>query len=278
MNAQAAPEVLLKALRRALRPFVRLMLAKGVGYPQVAELFKEIFVSVADNEFRIDGKAQTDSRISLLTGIHRKDVKRLRAQPEDEESVPESVSLGMRLVSAWGEPPFADEDGKPRPLPRLARRGGELSFDALVASVSKDIRARAVLDEWLRLGVVKLDVEDCVTMDAAAFVPSQGFEEKAFYFAHNLHDHAAAAVNNVLGGAPFVERSVHYDAVPADLIERLVRDAESGGMRLLHSLNRKAMAAPAAAETTAKRFTFGIYFYAEHAIMEDRTKVKAESP
>lgn len=260
------PDTLLKALKRALRPLVRLALAKGVGFPRLAELLRELYVDVAARDFPVPGKAQTDSRLSLLTGIHRKDIKRLRALPVDEERLPEAVGLGMRLVNAWHGAPFADADGQPLPLPRLASRGGELSFDALVGSVSKDIRARAVLDEWLRLGVVAIDDAQRVRLASDAFVPHQGFAEKAFYFGHNLHDHAAAAASNLIGDAPpWLERSVHYAAVPAGLVEVLRKDAEAGGMRLLKALNRKVLQPGATDSAAPQRFTCGVYFYAEPA-------------
>ena len=264
---QATPDPLIKALKRALRPLVRLALAKGVGFPQLAELLKELYADVAAHDFPVPGKAQTDSRLSLLTGIHRKDIKRLRALPTDDERLPESVGLGMRLVTAWSTTPFADAEGQPKPLARLASRGGELSFDALVASVSKDIRARAVLDEWLRLGVVTIDNAQQVVLASDAFVPHQGFAEKAFYFGHNLHDHMAAAASNLVGeGAPFIERSVHYATVSADVVDALQKDAEAGGMRLLKALNRKVQqSTPSNEDAPRARFTFGIYFYSEPA-------------
>ena len=267
---QAIPDTLLKALKRALRPLVRLALAKGVGFPQLAELMKELYVDVAARDFPVPGKAQTDSRLSLLTGIHRKDIKRLRNLPADEERLPESVGLGMRLVNAWNNAPFADDEGQPKPLPRLASRGGDLSFEALVASVSKDIRARAVLDEWIRLGVVTVDADQNVILASDAFVPHQGFAEKAFYFGHNLHDHTAAAASNLIGeGAPFLERSVHYSKVPAEVAAAIAKDAESGGMRLLKSLNRKVQQSDSGAtDAPRKRFTFGIYYYSEAAAAE----------
>lgn len=258
-----------QSLVKALRPFVRLLLAKGIGYSYLSDLLKEIFVDVAVREFAIDGKAQTDSRISLLTGIHRKDVKRLRAmEPDAHEPPPSTVSLGMRVVSAWSMPPYADEAGIPQPLPRLSSQGGSVSFEALVASVCKDIRARALLDEWLRLGVVRIDPENRVALDVAAFVPSKGLEEKAYYFGHNLHDHAAAAVSNILSDrGVFLERSVHHDGLNPELIADLATEAESSGMRLLHSLNRKVLAVEQAPvdgdESSKQRFTFGIYFYSE---------------
>lgn len=268
MSTPSSNDTLLKVLRQALRPLVRLLLAKGIAYPQLIDLLKGLYVDLAVRDFPVAGKEQTDSRVSLLTGIHRKDVKRLRALPADEERVPETVSLGMRLINAWQQPPFADPDGAPKRLPRLARQGGELSFETLVSSVSKDIRARSVLDEWTRLGIARVDDEDGVRLMTDAFVPHQGFAEKAFYFGHNLHDHAAAAASNLLGErAPFLERSVHYTRLPAAVVTALAEDAEGSGMRLLKSINRKAQAAasPAEDDPAAQRFTFGIYFYAEPA-------------
>ncbi|MBV5344757.1 MAG: hypothetical protein JZU63_04105, partial [Rhodoferax sp.] len=83
-------------------------------------------------------------------------------------------------------------------MPRQGNLLGEASFDRLVASESTDIRARAVLDEWLRLGIVELDADDNVRLISDAFVPKKGFEEKAYFLGRNLHDHIAASVHNLL--------------------------------------------------------------------------------
>src|SRR5262245_6581941 len=202
---------LLNALRHLLRPLVKLLTAQGVTYPMLTELLKGIYVEVAVREFALGGTAPSDSRVSLLSGVHRKDVKRLRGAQAPGETMPEAVALGAQLAAAWTtRRDLRDRSGLPRPLPRLASQGGERSFEGLVASISKDIRARPLLDEWLRIGAVELDGEDRVVLRAAAFVPTRGFDEKAFYFGHNLHDHAAAADNNMQGGAPpSLDRSVH---------------------------------------------------------------------
>lgn len=255
------------ALRRVLRPLVGLMLARGVTYPYLAELLKGLFVEVADREFRIGAKPPTDSRISLVTAVHRKDVSRLRqALQASIEAVPSVVSLGAQLVAIWlGSSRYLDEHNHPRPLPRFVSEGGELSFEGLVASVNSDIRSRVVLDEWLRLGVVHMDEQRRVCLNAEAFVPAAGFDEKAFYLGHNLHDHAAAAAHNLLGGQPaFLERSVHYDALSAGSIQSLARQSEELGMTALLALNKSALAAEqkdAADAAPRQRMTFGIYFY-----------------
>lgn len=276
MENAAPPKALVKALRQVLYPLVRLMLTRGVTYPFLAELLKGVFVDVAERDFRIGDKPQTDSRISLLSGVHRKDVRRLRQLARiQEETTPAAVSLGSQLVAAWtGLPQFLDQEGHPLPLPRLASSAGDISFEGLVAGVSKDIRSRAVLDEWLRLGVVRVDDQDRVTLNSEAFVPQKGFEEKMFYFGHNLHDHAAAAAHNVIGeGVPYLERSVHYDALSPASISQLAQLAERAGMQAALSVNRKAMELEKrdTGESEPKqRLTFGIYFYTAPAESEMR--------
>jgi hypothetical protein len=270
--AGGPPQALVRALRRVLRPLVRLMLARGVTLPLLVELLKGLFVEVAEREFALAGRPQTASRLSLLTGVHRKDVRRLRpaAVAAEDEAMPEAVSLGAQLVAAWlTSPRFCDRRGKPRPLARTAGAGGAASFEALVAGVSKDIRARAVLDEWLRLGIAHLDRGDRVCLNAEAFVPARGFDEKAFYFGQNCHDHAAAAVSNLLEAAPpFLERSVHYDALAPGSAAELARQAARAGMAALKALNRRAMRlerADARRPGPRHRINFGVYFYSEPA-------------
>ena len=269
---------LLRALRLILRPLVRLMLARGISYPYLAELLKGLFVEVADNEFRLGEKPPTDSRISLLSGVHRKDVSRLRVVLHNQDAVaPNVVSLGAELVARWlGTAQYLDEHGKARPLARFASEGGAHSFEALVASVSTDIRSRVVLDEWLRLGVVHLNDDRRVCLNTDAFVPTKGFEEKVFYFGHNLHDHAAATVHNLLGEpkagsesfAPFLERCVHYDELSATSVQKLAEQCEALGMQALLALNKSAIESEDKDKAVfpnqpRQRMTFGLYFYAE---------------
>jgi hypothetical protein len=151
-----------------------------------------------------------------------------------------------------------------------------------VASVSKDIRSRAVLDEWLRLEVASLNERDEVILNTEAFVPAQGFEEKAFYLGHNLHDHAAAAAANLRGGgAPWMERGVHYDALSPASIAELHELARQAGMETLKRLNQRAMELErrdAADATPRQRFTCGIYFFSEPTAPEGAADGEETSP
>lgn len=284
MQLPTLPPSLLPALKHVMRPLVRLMLRKGVTFNSFTHVLKEIFVEVAEQEFRIDGKPASDSRISLITGVHRKDVRRLRAQPAaGDAGMPEAVSFGAHLVSIWlNQAPFCDQPGQPRALPRLASVGGDGSFDSLVAALSTDIRARVVLDEWLRLGVVRVDEQDQVHLQTRAFIPQRGFEEKVAYLRHNLHDHACAAVHNLTEtGEPFFERAVHYDSLSSAGVEHLKTLVQSDGMQVLVALNQLAAELEARDPTPAdarQRITVGLYFYTEPSPAEAPSEAKASPP
>ncbi len=266
-NSQSgAPPALVSAVKRVLRPLVGLLLDHNLTYTWLAGILKSIFVEVAEQEFRLPGKDQTDSRITLLTGVHRKDVRRIRREPATAEAPPASIYLGAQLVALWiSDDRFLDRAGEPSPLPRRRHDDSGPSFEDLVTSVSKDIRPRAVLDEWLRLGAVEIDAQDRVCLKAEAFVPSKGFEEKAYYFGRNLHDHMAAARNNVQGGEPpFLERSVYYDDLSPDSVKALAALSEKEGMKALKTLNRRARQLQnrdRESPHAGHRMNFGIYFF-----------------
>ena len=258
-----------KALECAMRPLVRLMLARGITYIQLTEWLKHIFVETAVKEFSLPEKAINDSRISVITGVHRKDVKRLReimlVNPILVEPV--NVNLGSKIVSAWLSNALYVHDGKPKTIARLKKDGGNLSFEALVEAVTKDVRARAALDELERVGAVSLDADDMVTLITDAFIPAKGEDEKAYYLGLGVGDHTAAAVHNVLNcQPPSFDRVVHYKGLTSESVQEIERLSRVQGSQLLQEINKQAKKLPAdtvASEMKSKRFTLGVYFYSE---------------
>lgn len=256
------------ALRRILRPLIRLLLSHGIRFQTFCDMVKSVYIQVAEEEFKLADKAQTDSRISLLTGVHRRDVKRLRSESISENSLSLQASMSALLLAMWtGRAEYLDDQGMPLPLARLARKGGERSFEAMVQSVSKDFRARVVLDEWLRQGIATLDDEDKVHLSPDAFVMPQGIDEKAYYFGQNIHDHLAAAAHNLAGESPpFLERCVYYDKLSPESVKEFANFARTSGMRALQNINRRAAELQKRDQghpEAVYRANFGIYNFSE---------------
>lgn len=200
-----------RATARILGPVIRVLIARGVRFPEFSDWLKEVYLSVAERHFRLEGKRMTVSRASLLTGLQRKDINAIKARNDRAE--PETGAGPLpRVLAHWqAAPGYQDETGAPLALPRAADRGP--SFEALVAEVSRDIHPRTVLDELVRLGLVGL-ADDRVVPLSDAFLPSRDDAALLGYFGANLGDHAAAAAQNVLAApdpGPHFERAVHYN-------------------------------------------------------------------
>ena len=256
------------ALRRVLRPLVRLLVSQGITFPFLSDLLKSVYVETAASEFTVGGKLATDSRLTLLTGVHRKDVRRLRRETSVDAEPTQAMTLGTQIVARWlGDPAYHDRSGAPRALPRTPSKGGAESFAALAEKVSKNVRPRSVLDELVRLGVVEVDADDRVRLVTRGFVPGKEVDAKAFYFGEALHDHLAAGVHNLGGGRPaWLERSVYYDELSKASIAELQAKSERLTMQVLQEINRDGMALeardpPAAGERM--RMRLGVFFYAE---------------
>ncbi|MEE7455657.1 hypothetical protein MPAR168_21335 [Methylorubrum populi] len=249
---------------RLLRPLVRLLVQRGITFPALTNLLRELYVNVAEYDFALPGKEQTDSRVSLLTGIHRKEVRRLRGAGAPVSRVPATVSRTGRIIARWvAAPEFTDGEGRPLPLPRSAE-GDAPSFESLVEGVTKDVRPRAVLDEWLDRGVAVLDERGRVRLLEAAYLPRGGAEPQLYYFGRNLHDHLAAAAENIAAPSPrFFERAVHYDGLSETLAAQLEARSREIAMGALKQANAEAHAACADDAGGRHRWNFGIYIYRE---------------
>ena len=167
-SPQQAQQGALFSLRWLLRRLVRLALSFGVTYPMFETLVKACYVESATSDYALPGKPQTLTRIALLTGLNRSDLRRMDATRADEQLLPNSVE--WRVAMRWIEPPFVDKAGQPAPLHRLASQGGAMSFESLVQAVSTDIHAGALLAEWVHAGVAQIDAEERVTIDMRKFL------------------------------------------------------------------------------------------------------------
>lgn len=262
-------DLTLRAVLRVLRPLVNMLVREGVTYPALAAALKPLFVDAAHAELDRQGMRKTASAASLLSGVHRKDLRELAAPPAQRGKGAKrgGAEAGVRLhlvgqvVARWLTLRGWQLKGRPRVLPKS---GGERSFDALVASVSKDVRARAVLDEMLRLGVVQ-DTADGLVLRGAGLVPREGFDAMSDALALNLHDHAAAAVANASEGRNFLDQALYVDEITDASVVLLRREATQAWRTAFATLMASAQerfdtdARDAPADARTRRLRFGVY-------------------
>jgi hypothetical protein len=154
MNSRPQQPVL-AALRTLLRPVVRLVLRHGVTHRDVAELVKELFVEVATEDFGLQGRPTNVSRTALLTGLDRKEVRRIRATlaaPVADADTYGRQDRLSRVLSGWYQDPDFSDAGIPRRLPLMAASGP--SFTSLAQRYGGDVPATTLLKELKRSGAV----------------------------------------------------------------------------------------------------------------------------
>lgn len=262
------------ALLSLLRPLVRHLIGRGWTYPVLAEFLKSVYVAEAQTHYDDDPDTMTDSRLSLLTGIHRKDIKRLRAELRAASPTPafrRDASLAVRVVAAWvSSPRYVDARKRPKVLPFTAA-AGRLSFEKLVRETRADMRPNVILDELVRVGVAEVDENNMVTLLRNAYI-SDLPRDKIAYLGDNVGDHLQSALHNITGqGQPFLERAVHYELIAPEALEQLRPELTRVAEDFLQTVNRKLMPLNADAirrrESRGRRMRLGIFYY------EDKSRV-----
>lgn len=214
-------EEVLRSAGSVLAPLVKLLLASGLDYTRLAAELKPLFIEQARLELLRRGQADTNSAISLLSGVHRKDVREWRKNRLGARGA-KSVSTSSQVFARWLQDPlYRDRRKRPKPLPRS---GAAPSFDTLARSVTQDVHPYTVLTELIRLGLVRIEErkrEEYVVPNRDAFVPPAGSRELLDLFADNLSDHANAAVVNLLGSESRLEQSVFAEGITRESALRL---------------------------------------------------------
>jgi Family of unknown function (DUF6502) len=258
-------QIILDACLVLIKPLIRLMLKHGITYTTFTAALKKCFVETAINELSEKQKASTDSAVSLLSGIHRRDIRNItRLADSAPTPLRKPISASAQLVAKWmSDPDFLDVKDRPLTLPRT---GNVISFDSLAARISTDVRPRALLDDLLRLGLAQ-ETEDSVALIVHGFIPKTGFIELSEQMQNNLHDHIAAACANIGDDKGFLEQAIYVDQLSEESAQQLHQTAAIAWRQAFKSVMRDAQVkfdfdhANTKKAKRKHRVRFGVYFY-----------------
>ena len=262
MTAQDENSLLKQAIKQVLKPLVRFLIQKQFTLPTLVELVKSAYVEVAEKDFSLDGKAPTDSRINLLTGVHRKDVKRLR-DLNDEQKHSEHLSIHSLILASWmSESPYA-KNNEPKALPIT----GKNSFESLADSYTRqNIRASNILENWLELGWVTKDENNFVHLNVDTLQENQLGEDQLYFFSQNLSDHLSTSTQNLVSKDKLLERAVFYNHLTEESVFKIRSSSKEKAIILLRELNKEALSLQKQDKNkdgAIHRFRFGSYFYTD---------------
>jgi Family of unknown function (DUF6502) len=160
----------LSALLRALRPIARFLMKAGIGYREFAEIAKCAFVDVATSDYGLRGRPTNISRVAVMTGLTRKEVKRLRVKiAAGSQVILTRVIPPAEIIEKWHtDPDFLDESDRPLKLPF---DGTTPSFAQLVRKYGGDIPPGAMRTELKRVGAVEEDLDGTLIIKKRYFRP-----------------------------------------------------------------------------------------------------------
>jgi len=256
------------AVTTLLRPLVRLLLRNGIPYRTFSDIAKRVYVDVATEEFGIPGRKQSKSRVSILTGLSRKEVLRVRRLPApDDLGAVARYNRAARVIAGWvRDPRFNRESGQPIDLPF---DGDAVCFRELVKCYSGDAPARAVLDELLRVGTVERTQDGKIRLLERSFIPKTGEIEKIGILGVDTSDLIATIDHNIQKTDDlFFQRKVCYDNLPSETLPGFRGIAADRAQGLLEYLDRWLSERdrdfhPEIAGTGRMRAGVGIYYFQE---------------
>ena len=266
-------ELVMQASLALLQPLIRFLVEEGVTYPSFAKALKDNFVDAATDVLEERGSKITDSALSVLSGVHRKDLRSRNDQTDKPESKP--LSVISEIFTRWAvAPEYKTADGQVMALPKS---GDVPNFETLVAQITRDIHPRSVLDSMLQLGVVVMQ-GDLIALSPAGFVPNASQKELLSLFADNLRDHIHSGTTNLSQESPkFLEHSVFADELTNESARSLHKTAVALWRDAFNQFAQQAGSLSDADKDKADadhRIRFGVYFFAEP---EKHNKSRRES-
>lgn len=237
VSASELQEGVVRGAAESIRPFVERLLDLGVPFGRLERRLREVFVDAAERSLERSGDSATDSRVAALTGLNRKEIRRLR-HPSDLSEGPKTFGrdLAANLLRVWTEDREAcDRRGRPRALPFRSKTGA--SFVRLARRVTGELRPKAILEELLRRGALERLDDGRLLPRSQSYLPPRASPEALALLAEDPAELAGTMMRNVFGpGDPLFQRRVYFDDVGAEALDSLRREIRREGERIVRRM------------------------------------------
>lgn len=228
-------EITLEHVLKIMEELTQWLVRSGIGHTDFSAALRPLFYNEAILELERIQQKKTDSSISLLAGLNRKDVSQIRQQAPDGnhqiiKNIPSSNTMNVpaRVVGLW----LGQQLPKTIPF-----SGSEISFEKLVKHISTEKHPRSILSELKRLGIVE-ELDTDVVLCADSFTPSPQADEIKQIFVSNIKNHLAAGIHNILEkDDKFLEQAITAN----ELTEKSVRELRALSVSLWSEMSQKIL-------------------------------------
>jgi len=197
-----------------LRPIVRFCVRRDVKFQDFSEVTRHLFIESTAEELKSQGFEANVSRLSVSTGMHRRDVTRIW---KGEEPPKEPDSVIRKVIGQWrSDKRFAKKAEHPNPL---SLKGKDSEFAELVRSVSQDVNPYTVLFELERIGAVEKS-DEMLILKTAAVSPQGDIKRGLELLSHDSEDLISSVEQNLFDESEILNHHVktHYDNIAVESI------------------------------------------------------------
>ncbi len=227
--------IALAAFQDIIDPLIGLLIDAGVTVPEISQVIRDRAVRVTTDRVRTQTGRNSNSRVSLATGLSRSEVARILCSAPSQKTAARDRSPSRRILEAWHDSAaYLDETGQPDILPIFGRRR---SFERLVTIFGRGIPVRAMLDELIQTDAVDLLTDQRVRAKCRTPIPS-GFTLAAFEaVGSRTRDLLSTLTRNVRhASAPLFESTAVADAVDVAKIPLIRREISGQGTSFINGI------------------------------------------
>jgi hypothetical protein len=228
--------VFITGIVKMMRPIVRLLIKYNITYDTISHIIRKLYAEEAKEELVIPGKKISMSRISVVTGIPRKEVQKYLDTPfEEEDNIHQNQNRASRVVTGWmTDKDYQDSENKTVEIPL----DGTISFDALVKKYSGGVPTKAVYDELSRVKAITKAESGLIALQGFGYAISKEDKDTFLIVSENVSDLMKTILHN-LSNEPSTSRlqlRVAANNLPAEIVDELRKLCTKEGRETLVSL------------------------------------------
>lgn len=200
---------LVHTLRSVLRPLARILFRAGVRFDEFVELLRGIYVEITIRDAQESGQKISTGRISILSGVARRDVERLVAS-DDWLRIPkptDAAALAAVLHRWHTDSAFLGPYGVPLELPLTGQ--GARNFTDLVGGSPIPIDASSAYEQLLLAKMIAKSGDTHVKVLSRSYVMPEPLSSE-------MLEHFGSAMTNLAS-------TLNFNMTPEQQSKRLER-------------------------------------------------------
>jgi hypothetical protein len=254
---------LLNACYLFLVPVARFLLRNGISFTEFSDICRVAFVATASSEYGIRGRPTNISRVSAMTGVGRKEVRRIRTMVDRyaDNPQPEMSQLSGILHRWYTSPLYRNKAGQPK---ALKLTGGAASFARLVRETAGDIPIGAIKVELTRCGAISEDAAGRLVAQRRHVTPDDRADRLITSLSLSLRALASTVAFNACrsdSDIGRIERFVNSEALPEDAVAMLRADLRRRITSFTEAIDDSFAKYEPKVPATGRRIGVGVFFF-----------------